>query len=83
MYVLPSGALSFAPAHSEGTPIIENGTTTGFTYVNATGTEDLGHFKFQGGDFLACPVGGESIFFLLCRDDHCYVSRKGDLGWSS
>ena len=65
VYVLPSGALSFAPAHAEGTPITNNGTTTGFTYVNGTDPGELGILSFEGAGWLACPVANGTSGMLL------------------
>ena len=65
VYVLPSGALSFAPAHAEGTPITNNGTTTGFTYVNGTDPGELGILSFEGAGWLACPVANATSGMLF------------------
>lgn len=57
VYVLPTGALAFTPAHAEGEVSVDNGTTNGFSYTN--GTDGFpGHFNFQGWSWFACPVEG-------------------------
>lgn len=57
IYVAPSGALAFTPAHSSGGA--NEGALTGFSYKNNTVDGTLGRFSFKGRGstgFLACPV---------------------------
>jgi len=57
VYVLPTGALAFTPAHAEGEASVNNGTTDGFSYVD--GVKGFpGQFHFQGWSWFACPVVG-------------------------
>ncbi len=68
IYVFPTGALAYTPAHAPGESSVNNGTTAGFVYVNGTEAGQLGSLTFQGGDWLACPVeGGEGAGMLLFR----------------
>ena len=78
--MLPTGALSFVPAHTEGTPVTKNGTTTGFSYVNGTAAGELGRFQFEEigskdeGGWLACPVNASAGMYhsFIAVPFNCY-----------
>lgn len=60
VYVLPTGALAFTPAHGEGEVSVNNGTTNGFSYTSGVNGHP-GQFRFQGWSWFACPVMGATM----------------------